>query len=294
MQWQILRAWTWHFASRVLACCVLACVFASHALADTTSEPDVVDGRVPIDSAAVHDVFDPLPGISARGGASWKAAVVTLPDPVESRLARSFDILIATLVRNFQFNDYVLQGHAMPWPQDDGKDGAPSSTAFRDIPGVLVFRRDAWREQGVQGSGTRYFVLYLVGESPTFGVQRLAFCRAVRQAAALNAGGDAPPRSAVSGGPDGDANAANDRRAVTVLGPTFSGSLASIATVAKQAGALGARMTGGGFGGSSIALVAKDPVEALGAAVLGTFAERGFKEPVIRTMLPSRGASRDR
>ena len=42
------------------------------------------------------------------------------------------------------------------------------------------------------------------------------------------------------------------------------------------------------------ALVGKDKVEALGAAVLATFAERGWKEPVIRTMLPSRGAARDR
>ncbi|GAB3278948.1 galactokinase [Kineosporia babensis] len=63
--------------------------------------------------------------------------------------------------------------------------------------------------------------------------------------------------------------------------------------VSLEHGALGARMTGGGFGGSSIALVSQDKVEALGAAVLATFAERGFKEPVIRTMLPSRGASRD-
>jgi galactokinase len=63
---------------------------------------------------------------------------------------------------------------------------------------------------------------------------------------------------------------------------------------ALEHGALGARMTGGGFGGSAIALVEKAKVEALGAAVLATFAERGWKEPVIRTMLPSRGASRDR
>jgi len=63
---------------------------------------------------------------------------------------------------------------------------------------------------------------------------------------------------------------------------------------ALESGALGARMTGGGFGGSAIALVEKGKVEALGAAVLATFAERGWKEPVIRTMLPSRGAARDR
>ncbi|GLY14526.1 galactokinase [Kineosporia rhizophila] len=64
--------------------------------------------------------------------------------------------------------------------------------------------------------------------------------------------------------------------------------------ISLENGAIGARMTGGGFGGSSIALVSQDKVAVLSEAVLATFAERGFKEPVIRTMLPSRGASRDR
>jgi len=59
-------------------------------------------------------------------------------------------------------------------------------------------------------------------------------------------------------------------------------------------GAIGARMTGGGFGGSAIALVAQDRVEAFGAAVGAVFAEHGFTAPVIRTVLPSRGAGRDR
>ena len=64
--------------------------------------------------------------------------------------------------------------------------------------------------------------------------------------------------------------------------------------VALANGAIGSRMTGGGFGGSAIALVAKDRVETIGAAVQAAFAERGWKEPVVRTMKPSHGASRDR
>ncbi|AKC87871.1 hypothetical protein [Pseudoxanthomonas suwonensis] len=211
------------------------------AAAEVRSEPDpAVRGEgVLVDSAAVRDVFDPLPGVSAQGGAEWRAAVATLPDPVESRLARSFDIEVATLVRSFQFAGYVLQGHAMPWPEAGAKADEPSSRPYRGTPGVLVFRHDAWREEGNVGPRTRYFVLYLVGESPTFGVQRLAFCRATRQALALNDGGERPARDDGEAGcmaPRTGADPSATPAQVSVLGPTFSGSLASIASVARQAG----------------------------------------------------------
>lgn len=48
---------------------------------------------------------------------------------------------------------------------------------------------------------------------------------------------------------------------------------------ARQAGALGARMTGGGFGGSAIALIPSDAVESISAAVTAAFAEQGFDAP---------------
>ncbi|MGL5930156.1 MAG: galactokinase [Dermatophilaceae bacterium] len=49
--------------------------------------------------------------------------------------------------------------------------------------------------------------------------------------------------------------------------------------VARAAGALGARMTGGGFGGSSIALVPEASVEEVSAVIRDAFAEHGFGEP---------------
>jgi galactokinase len=62
---------------------------------------------------------------------------------------------------------------------------------------------------------------------------------------------------------------------------------------ALAAGALGARMTGGGFGGSAIALVAADAVERVGRTVLAAFAERGLTAPGLFTAAPSPGAGRD-
>ena len=62
---------------------------------------------------------------------------------------------------------------------------------------------------------------------------------------------------------------------------------------ALENGALGARMTGGGFGGAAIALVPIDGVSRLQVAVDGAFAEHGFGAPETFTVRPSDGALRE-
>ena len=55
-------------------------------------------------------------------------------------------------------------------------------------------------------------------------------------------------------------------------------------------GALGARMTGGGFGGSAIALVASGDLETVQRAVARAYDERGWRPPGFLTALPAAGA----
>ncbi|MFD1146279.1 galactokinase [Saccharothrix hoggarensis] len=62
---------------------------------------------------------------------------------------------------------------------------------------------------------------------------------------------------------------------------------------AKAAGALGARMVGGGFGGSAIALVPVDRHDDVARRVFAAFARRGWTTPRIFTAVPSAGAGRD-
>ncbi|MFB7477140.1 galactokinase [Kitasatospora sp. NPDC056184] len=65
------------------------------------------------------------------------------------------------------------------------------------------------------------------------------------------------------------------------------------AATAVAAGALGARMTGGGFGGSVIALVATERAEAVAEAVVGAFAAAGYAEPQVYRAVPADGARRE-
>jgi galactokinase len=63
---------------------------------------------------------------------------------------------------------------------------------------------------------------------------------------------------------------------------------------ALSAGADGARMTGGGFGGSVIALVPALLKESVAAAARRRFSENNWPEPTITSAVPSDGASRIR
>ncbi len=62
---------------------------------------------------------------------------------------------------------------------------------------------------------------------------------------------------------------------------------------ALKAGALGARMTGGGFGGAAIALLDAERVDSAASAVAAAFEAAGFRAPRTFTVTPSAGARRD-
>ncbi|MEF9904417.1 galactokinase [Streptomyces sp. P9-A2] len=67
-----------------------------------------------------------------------------------------------------------------------------------------------------------------------------------------------------------------------------------VVDTAVVAGALGARMTGGGFGGSAIVLAEATDVDAITKAVENAFAAAGFKTPRVFEAVPSAGARRVR
>ncbi|EFL32705.1 galactokinase [Streptomyces viridochromogenes DSM 40736] len=65
-----------------------------------------------------------------------------------------------------------------------------------------------------------------------------------------------------------------------------------VVDTALASGALGARMTGGGFGGSAIVLTEETDVDAITKAVTEAFAAAGFTTPRVFEAVPSAGARR--
>jgi galactokinase len=65
-----------------------------------------------------------------------------------------------------------------------------------------------------------------------------------------------------------------------------------VVSAANAAGALGARMTGGGFGGSAIVLVEEADADAVTKSVLEAFTSHGYATPGVFPAVPSAGARR--
>jgi galactokinase len=62
---------------------------------------------------------------------------------------------------------------------------------------------------------------------------------------------------------------------------------------ALENGAIGARMTGGGFGGAAIALIPAESLSRLQVAIDGAFAEHGYGAPSTFVVSAAPGASRE-
>jgi hypothetical protein len=237
----------------ILTSALLATAASSASEADPSTDgflrstPQIEDPLRPLSSAAI-----------AAEHLTVHAAVVGVADPLETQLGRAFDIQLASLIRAFHSRDYVLDGFALTWNaglaselRKGGRLPGDSTAGFEDDqrsrPSVLLFRKDLWRSGHEPGTdspptpGVEYVVLFLVGESPTFGLQPEAFLKAAKCAAALNnpsADEATPPGNRLSQGalriPCTDLfNRKVDTAGVwtlDVVGPSFSGSMESLAT----------------------------------------------------------------
>jgi len=135
--------------------------------------------------------------------------IVTVPDPVDSSFGEGFDATVAAVGAALAAVGYASGEYSLPWLDHPTAGGDKSGAEGREapsshcIPGILVFRRGA-SDAGDKRSDV--VLVLLVGETPAWGVH-------------VNALGQALTFAAKSGAP-------TDR--VRILGPTFSGSAASL------------------------------------------------------------------
>jgi len=165
-----------------------------------------------------------------RNGYSLTFLGATLPAPASPPLRYEFDAFLDALQLALGRAGYMLTSFALPWLGESGASGdgdkGGHAGAVRSIatgvsatpPGVLLFHR---------AGDKRLLVLFVVGETPTRGVDKAELRETLEQIAWL-AGWKAPDDPARPGYLDAatrDFRAANEIR---IVGPTFSGSAVSI------------------------------------------------------------------
>lgn len=154
------------------------------------------------------------------------ALIATLPDPLESRLAQSFDDGLAALVLAMERTG-ALVDYWLPWAADrhaSQQSEAGLRLEYSGSPPGLVRARPSQSKCHGSWPGVVLFgattetnsVLLIVGEGPTVGVDRAVLRRAVELASHLH-----PPVQSGSG-------AADTERKIRIVGPRFSGSSRSM------------------------------------------------------------------
>jgi hypothetical protein len=161
------------------------------------------------------DVSKKLPGYELT------FIVATMPDPIDSGLGHLFNVHLAAIERAAEAMEYVLDRFEIPWSDKDepgkndpeksmpaernqaGKSGVTENLPrHQREPAVVLFRKPY--EQ-------KLLLLFLVGETPTAGIHKLALHNAFKQIETLCHGNSKP--------------ACAEMR---LLAPTFSGSVDSL------------------------------------------------------------------
>ncbi len=177
---------------------------------------------------------------SVNNNLTVQPLIVTAPDPLHTHLAMNFDRVIDTYVQAGSSAGYAWDSYWLPWGTAD--DVEMSDDKKREERRLEIEKRS--REPGLllfRGTYHRVLLVFVVGESPTSGIDKGQFEQAVHYIAELcTTGHCANPWSGVSITPASGtvAKAPTSRKVargrpevpydVRISGPFFSGSLPSL------------------------------------------------------------------
>lgn len=167
---------------------------------------------------------------------------VTIPDPVDSRLPYLFDRSLTAIQRAAETDHYVLARFDLPWLEEIRARAAANSESSNSVgtihdhhheyethPGYLLFRQ----EQQKPLDTTRALLVFLVGETPTTGIQKRAMINALDEASwlcgqSLTDNGPKDIADEVKSGKPANIPFPADCKEYRILGPSFSGSAQSL------------------------------------------------------------------
>lgn len=142
-----------------------------------------------------------------KGGAGFKPQfmIALVPDPLETTLPINFDLALDAIRRGFAESRYLGDRFWLPWIAEVDK----RERLYLEAPGVLLFRK-------VKNRAGELLIVFLIGESPRAGMHQDAFKEALKLIAELK---ETAPEQTVS-----------------ILGPSFSGSVDSLLIGLEQSG----------------------------------------------------------
>lgn len=215
------------------------------AVAGEKSKPPLVKPKTPKDAPGCSSLRDELQGFLEIDGlvlpascyegeapptvyrpeligkiSELKYVIATLPDPIHTHLPVIFDQLSVAIQEGAQDEKYDFDSAWLPWDLedttytrlDDEKKANEETGLKEDQPGIILFRRSDGPLTENYGKG---LVVFVVGEEPTQGIHKAQFRNALAWVQALQ-----PPGS--------------PHAKVGILGPTFSGSLPSLAQLFSE------------------------------------------------------------
>jgi hypothetical protein len=153
--------------------------------------------------------------------------VATVPDPLHTLLNLQFDRTIDAIQQAAQDQGYTYDSSWLPWKADaaeytglSDQNAENEDTSQRELcPGLILFRQSMHRSaaQRYDDTYTHGLFVFLVGEKPTTGINRVQWDNALRWI----------QEHTDKREPD---------RALRVLGPTFSGSVPSVTRALVEPG----------------------------------------------------------
>ena len=159
--------------------------------------------------------------------------IATVPDPRESRLDHQFDRYLDAINRAIEKAGYNFDHCWLPWdrsrtampvasPTDPKAPQVAMTPRHLQEPGVILFRsrREDVNKSGPGDSGNKLLLLFLVGETPTGGINKVAFKYALYQIRGID---DRKRLGATA------EKAEKAKKTLRIIGPSFSGSADSLA-----------------------------------------------------------------
>src|ERR1700682_2570004 len=174
-----------------------------------------------VSNAPAGDVPGPVCSEVCKLDSPPEFLFVTVPDPERTHLGILFDRSIEAIIRAATNRKRVFDSYWLPWQLDtDIVERDPDKRkkldaerqAREELPGILLFH-------GTRGdpiaADTSDLVVFLIGESPSWGINKKAFTAALCYYNALRH------------------SSGTDPQPVNLVGPTFSGSIDSLLEVTR-------------------------------------------------------------